>query len=105
MPSIGEPSRVSPKKFFICPIIIAIESPAENPVVMVIGMYFTRDPSFRTPIRIRITPAIIVAIIRPSTPSVATIPATTVIKAAVGPETLTLLPPRRAIIKPAMTDV
>ena len=50
-------------------------------------------------------PAIRVAITRPSVPNWATIPATMVANAAVGPEMLTLLPPRKEITKPATMAV
>ena len=51
------------------------------------------------------TPAISVAATSPSMPSVATIPATMVAKAAVGPEICTREPPRKAIRKPATMAV
>ena len=50
---------------------------------------------------IRMIPAIIVATIRPSIPFCATIPATIVANAAVGPAIWTLLPPRNEITNPA----
>ena len=58
-----------------------------------------------TPIRISTMPAMMVAAKRPSSPSVATMPATIVANAAVGPEICTRLPPRNAIRKPAMMAV
>ena len=62
-------------------------------------------PSFSKPISTSITPAMMVAAARPSMPSVATMPATMVAKAAVGPEICTRLPPKNAIRKPATGDV
>ena len=50
-------------------------------------------------------PAIMVAMIRPSMPALATIPATMVAKAAVGPAICTRLPPRKEITKPATMAV
>ena len=50
-------------------------------------------------------PAIRVAITRPLIPKFATIPATMVANAAVGPEMLTLLPPKSEIVKPAKIAV
>ena len=55
--------------------------------------------------RIRNTPASTVAITRPSSPSLATIPATIVAKAAVGPAICTLLPPSAEITNPATIAV
>lgn len=62
-------------------------------------------PSFSKPISTSITPAMMVAATRPSMPSVATMPATMVAKAAVGPEICTRLPLKNAIRKPATGDV
>ena len=55
--------------------------------------------------RIRNTPANTVAMARPSSPSLATIPATIVAKAAVGPAICTLLPPSAEITNPATIAV
>jgi hypothetical protein len=79
--------------------------PDVKPTVIVRGMYFISAPRRRSPIIISIPPAIRVAMARPSTPYPATMPATMVAKAAVGPEMLTRLPPRRDITKPAKTAV
>ena len=79
--------------------------PAVKPTVMVLGTYLIRVPSLKTPISIRIIPAIREAIISPDIPLVATIPATTVAKAAVGPAICTVLPPRSATIKIALIAV
>ena len=48
-------------------------------------MNLISEPSLNRPMRMSRIPAITVAMIRPSIPSVATIPATIVAKAAVGP--------------------
>ena len=62
-------------------------------------------PSFSRPMSTSITPAMMVAATRPSMPSVDTMPATMVAKAAVGPEICTRLPPKNAIRKPATMAV
>ena len=64
-----------------------------------------RLPTLQIPMITSINPAITVAIIKPSIPDVATIPATIVAKAAVGPEIFTRLPPRRDITSPAIIAV
>ena len=79
--------------------------PAVKPTVMVMGMYFMSDPKRNTPISISMTPAMSVATISPESPCVATMPATIVANAAVGPDMLTLLPPRKAMTKPATIAV
>ncbi len=79
--------------------------PAVNPVVMVKGTKRMTAPSLNSPIKMRRTPAMMVATMRPSMPSVATMPATMVANAAVGPDICTRLPPRKAIRNPAMMAV
>ncbi len=64
-----------------------------------------RLPRRKRPIRIRMSPAIIVARTSPFIPYCATIPATIVANAAVGPDIWTLEPPRNEITKPAMIAV
>ena len=64
-----------------------------------------RLPSLSTPIRIRMTPAMTVARASPPMPCCATMPATMVAKAAVGPAICTQLPPKKEIRKPAMMAV
>ena len=64
-----------------------------------------RLPSFKTPIRIRMMPAMTVARASPPMPCSATIPATMVAKAAVGPAICTRLPPKKEIRKPAIMAV
>ena len=79
--------------------------PDVKPVVMVYGINLIRLPKRQIPIRIRNTPARTVAITRPSIPSLATIPATMVANAAVGPAICTLLPPNAEITNPATIAV
>ena len=79
--------------------------PDVKPVVMVKGMKRIRLPSLNIPIKIRKIPAMMVARASPLIPFLATMPATIVAKAAVGPEICTLLPPRAAIRKPATIAV
>ncbi|VWM24606.1 Uncharacterised protein [Collinsella intestinalis] len=62
-------------------------------------------PRRKTPIRISSTPAMMVAATRPSIPLEATMPATMVANAAVGPEICTALPPSNAMMKPATMAV
>ena len=89
----------------ICPIKIVTAIPEVKPVVIVYGMNLIRLPNRNNPIRIRITPANSVAMISPSIPFFATIPATIVANAAVGPAICTRLPPRKEITKPAVIAV
>ena len=96
---------VSPKKSLTCPMTIVTAIPAVNPVVIVNGIYLIRLPNLRSPITTRIIPARIVARIRPSIPFCATIPATIVANAAVGPAICTRLPPKNEIRNPAMIAV
>ena len=76
---------VRPKKSLSCPIKSVTAIPAVNPVVIVYGIYLSSPPNLRNPIIIRKIPARIVAHMSPVTPSFATIPATIVANAAVGP--------------------
>ena len=55
--------------------------------------------------RIRIMPARSVAMTSPSNPFLATMPATIVANAAVGPAIWTRLPPRKEMTKPAVIAV
>ena len=86
MVSIGEWVNVSPRKSLIRPITIVTAIPAVNPVTMVCGMNLIKAPNLNQPIKIKIIPARIVAVVSPSIPFVATTPATMVANAAVGPE-------------------
>ena len=96
---------VSPKKSFSWPMTMVTAIPAVKPVVMVYGTKRMMVPSLSKPITTSSTPAISVAATRPSMPSVATMPATMVANAAVGPEICTREPPRNAIRKPATMAV
>ena len=68
-----------------CPRRIVTAIPKVKPVVIVPGMYFMRAPKRQNPMIMRIIPAIIADMASPSMPSTATIPATVVANAAVGP--------------------
>ena len=79
--------------------------PAVNPVVIVKGTKRMRAPNLNRPMKMSMMPAMMVAAMSPSMPSVATMPATMVAKAAVGPEICTRLPPRNAMRNPATMAV
>jgi hypothetical protein len=64
-----------------------------------------RLPNLNIPISTRKIPARIVAVAKPDIPLTATIPATIVANAAVGPAICTLDPPRKEIINPAIIAV
>ena len=98
-------TMVSPQKSLIWPIRSVTAIPAVNPVVIVYGMNLIRLPIRRKPMMTSRIPAIMVATASPSIPLSATIPATIVAKAAVGPAICTLLPPRKEITKPATIAV
>ena len=59
--------------------------PEVKPVVMVNGMYLISPPNRQSPMMIKMMPARMVAAASPSMPFRATMPATMVAKAAVGP--------------------
>ena len=103
--STGDPSKVIPQKSLICPTTIVTAIPNVKPRVIVLGMYLIRLPKRQNPIITRKIPAKIVDITSPSMPSVATIPATIVANAAVGPAICTRLPPRNDTTKPATMAV
>ena len=84
---------------------IVTAMPAVNPMVMVPGMKRISLPRRSTPMTISRMPAMTVATIRPCSPELATMPATMVANAAVGPAICTLLPPNAEIRKPAMMAV
>ena len=96
---------LTPKKSLSCPTSIVTAIPAVNPVVIVYGINLIKLPNLQNPIIISRIPAIIVATTSPSIPFLATIPATIVAKAAVGPAICTLLPPKSEITKPATIAV
>ena len=101
----ASPGYVRPRKSFSCPMANVTAMPAVNPVVMVNGTKRMMAPSLNSPIRMSSAPAMMVAAISPSMPLVATMPATMVANAAVGPEICTRLPPKNAIRNPAMMAV
>ena len=68
-------------------------------------MNLIRLPNLKTPIKMRMTPAINVASSRPSNPCFWTINRITVTKAAVGPEICTRLPPNKETMKPPIIAV
>ena len=103
--STGAFSKASPIKSLICPITIVTAIPAVKPVVIVKGINLIMLPRCRSPMATRIIPASTVAIISPSIPFRATIPATIEANAAVGPAICTLLPPKKEIMKPAIIAV
>ena len=96
---------VRPKKSFSWPMVSVTAMPAVNPVVIVKGTKRMRAPNLNRPMKMSMMPAIMVAAMSPSMPSVATMPATMVAKAAVGPEICTRLPPRNAMRNPATMAV
>ena len=69
------------------------------------GMNLISEPNFKRPITIKIIPAKTVAVISPPIPLVATIPATTVANAAVGPAICIRLPPSKETVNPAKIAV
>ena len=75
--------------------------PLVNPTTTGRGMNFTADPRPVMPSRIKITPAIIVHIKRPSRPYFATMPKTTTTNAPVGPPICVDEPPSAEITNPA----
>ena len=84
-------------------IVTAI--PEVKPVVIVNGINLISEPKWQNPMITRIIPAMIVATASPSTPLFATIPATIVANAAVGPAICTWLPPKNEITNPAAIAV
>ena len=80
-------------------------TPEVKPTVMVAGMNFISEPARQIPRIISMIPAMTVAMTSPSKPFAAITPATIVANAAVGPEMLTLLPPRNAMTSPAIAAV
>ena len=105
MVSMGLFLKVRPMKSFICPRRIVTAIPKVNPVVIVPGIYLMRVPKRQRPMMMRIMPAMIAEIARPSMPSAATMPATVVANAAVGPAICTRLPPKNETMKPAIIAV
>ena len=83
--SPGSVDVVRPKKSRICVLAISTPMPFVNPMTTGRGMNLTAVPRPVKPRTMRMTPAMSVHMNRPSSPWVATIPATTTTKAPVGP--------------------
>jgi hypothetical protein len=79
--------------------------PAVKPTITGSGMNLSSAPSRATPSSSSITPAIMVAICRPSMPCFAVTPARIAMKAPVGPAICTRLPPSAETRKPATIAV
>ena len=88
-----------------CSVAITTAMPAVKPVVTGYGTNSMKRPIRMTPIANRMTPAIRVAISRPPAPNRAEMGASTTTNAAVGPDTWTREPPRRAMRAPATMAV
>ena len=72
--SAGTPGMRKPKKSRSSPLKMMTAIPLVNPVTTGAGMNLIAPPSFATPRTMRITPAIIVATVSPSTPYCCTMP-------------------------------
>ena len=94
-----------PKKSFHWPTQMMTPMPAVKPTITGSGMNLMTTPSRATPSKARMTPAIRVAICRPSTPYLAVMPARITMKAPVGPAICTRLPPNTETSRPAMIAV
>src|SRR5262245_35501788 len=79
--------------------------PEVKPTITGFGMNLMTPPSCATPIASRMHPAMSVATCRPSMPYCAVIPASTAMKAPVGPEICTRVPPRSEVASPATIAV
>ena len=79
--------------------------PLVNPVTTGSGMNLITPPSFARPKPIRMTPAISVATMSPSTPYFCTMPYTITTNAPVGPPIWTREPPSAEMRKPATIAV
>ena len=94
-----------PRKSLICVEKIVSAIPLVNPTTIGYGMNLKMAPIRHSPITTSITPAMIVAIIRPCIPYSATTPATITMNAPVGPPIRNLDPPNTDTRNPAMTAV
>ncbi len=79
--------------------------PEVKPTITGFGMKRMTLPSCRKPIASSITPAISVAACSPAMPYCAVMPASTTMKAPVGPEICTRVPPRTEVASPATIAV
>ena len=68
MKSLGTDAIVSPSKSFTCVVKMVSAIPEVKPTMMGYGIYLMMVPKWSTPNIIRNTPAISVAIVRPSKP-------------------------------------
>ncbi len=102
--SVG-PAACSPKKSFHCPTQMITAMPVVKPTITGSGMNLMTPPSRPRPIASRMAPAISVATCRPAMPYCAVMPASTAMKAPVGPEICTRVPPSSAVARPAMIAV
>ena len=84
---------------------IVTAMPKVKPAVIVPGMYLSSLPKRQKPITISRMPAMTVERISPSMPFAATMPATIVANAAVGPAIWTRLPPSSDTRNPATIAV
>ena len=79
--------------------------PEVNPTMTGLGMKRMTLPSCRNPMISSIRPAISVAACSPAMPYCAVMPASTAMKAPVGPEICTRVPPRTEVASPATIAV
>ncbi len=85
MNSVGTLVMRRPNTSRICVLAISTAMPLVKPITTGCGMNFTAEPAPVAPITIRMTPAIIVHMNRPSIPYCATMPAMMTTNAPVGP--------------------
>jgi len=101
--SPGTDPRSTPKKSRSCVLAMSTAIPFVKPITTGRGMNLTADPIPVRPMTTSMTPAIIVHMNRPSTPYLATMPATTTTNAPVGPAICTREPPSADTRKPVTT--
>ena len=94
-----------PKKSFHCPTQMITPIPVVNPTITGSGMYLMTAPKRASPIANSITPAIRVAICKPTTPYLAVMPERITMNAPVGPEICNRLPPNAEVKNPATMAV
>ena len=81
----GDAAHLEAEEVAICVLAMTSALPLVNPTTTGLGMKRTAVPKPKRPATMRMTPAIIVHMKRPSTPYRATIAATTTTKAPVRP--------------------
>ena len=94
-----------PKKSFHWPIKMMTAMPDVKPTITGLGMNLMTLPSRASPMTSRMTPAMSVAACRPAMPYCAVMPASTAMKAPVGPEICTRVPPSTEVARPATMAV